>query len=464
MVPEDPVPRWALFQAALVLALALAVAPLAAGLRNPPSLLRGEHLATLAPIYWLLLDPLQGAYEMDGIGRHDARIALTGIGIFVVGIWVGSLSRGWRLPAIVSESLTREFSPATYSTVGVLAFGLSMLRFAIPCDFDVLEMVRNLGEPRWSAPWGRSQLGGWDAFLDHVQYFGYLLPALTVVLARRLGWLAPRTLLNGLMSLVFALFLAQSGSRRVVGVVFGMALVLWFLTQTRLKARHAVGTALAAIALLVALQVMLEYRSVGLAAVVSNDTAAVSNRQAREHLHVDDNIYRFCQVVQLIPASYPFVYHQYLLWVLVRPIPRVFWPSKPVDPGFDLPTALGAEGVSYSISTIGEFYMAGGLVGVLAGGWLYGRFSAMASLLLARAYTFGAHLVYAVFMMALFVGMRSMLELVLTSYAVLAWVGLARLFAARRAATSSAGPAPNPHPSSTARRTPSWRQSRPGHH
>ncbi len=39
-------------------------------------------------------------------------------------------------------------------------------------------------------------LGGWDAFLDHFAYFGYLLPTLAVVLAREVGWLNWRTLLT----------------------------------------------------------------------------------------------------------------------------------------------------------------------------------------------------------------------------------------------------------------------------
>lgn len=426
LVPEDPVPRWALFPSSLVLALALSLAPVAAAARSPLSLLRGEHLATLAPVYWLLLDPLQGAYEMEGIGQHELRIVFAGIGIFAAATWLGSLGRGWSLPWAVTGALSRELAPQTYSRVAFVAFGLSMLKFAVPCNFNLLDMLRYLGEPRWSAPWGRGQLGGWDALLDHVQYFGYLLPALTVVLARRIGWLAPRTMASGVMALVFALFLAQSGSRRVVGVVLGMALVLWLLTEVRLRARHAVGIVIVAMAILVALQVMLEYRTVGLAAIVSEESSAREGL-SRDYLHVDDNIYRFSQVVQLIPDSHPFVYHRYAIWVLVRPIPRVLWPDKPVDPGFDLPSAVGREGVSFSMSAIGEFYMAGGLLAIALGGWLYGRLSATASLLLTQASSFGTYVVYSVFMMALFVGMRSMLELVLTSYAVLAWVALARL-------------------------------------
>jgi len=202
------------------------------------------------------------------------------------------------------------------------------------------------------------------------------------------------------------------------------------LTEARLKARHFAALILATIALLGGLQVMLAYRDVGLGVALKERGAAVSERR---YLHVDDNMYRFCQIIQIIPEAHPFVYHRYVLWVLVRPVPRVLWPGKPVDPGFSLPDALGVEGVSYSCSAIGEFYMSAGLVGIALGGWLYGRLSGAATYLLTKGATFGGYVVYSTLMMALFTGVRSMLELVLVSYVVLAWAGLSRLVERARA-------------------------------
>jgi hypothetical protein len=235
------------------------------------------------------------------------------------------------------------------------------------------------------------------------------------------------------MSIVIALFLAQSGSRRVVGVVGGMALVLWILDQRRLRIKQLLMTVFAVVVLLVTLQLMLEYRNVGLSVLVGKSeiqSGRLEKRQILEeqHLRVDDNFYRLCQIIQLIPESYGFVYHRYLIYVIVRPVPRVFWPGKPVDAGFDLPTALGVEGVSYSYSVIGELYMSLGLIGIALGGWFYGRVAAMASGLLVRCTTQGALVIYSIVVMALFSGMRSILELILVSYVVLAWVGLSHLF------------------------------------
>jgi hypothetical protein len=69
-----------------------------------------------------------------------------------------------------------------------------------------------------------------------------------------------------------------------------------------------------------------------------------------------------------------------------------------------------------------------GLIGVALGGWLYGRIASTASGLLARCRTQGALVIYSIVVMALFSGMRSILELILVSYVVLAWVGLTHLF------------------------------------
>ena len=432
LVPEDPTTPGALFYPALILSAGLATAPFAAALRQPKAILRGESLLALAPIYWLLLDLLQGVYSLDHITADEVRLAFIGIGLFVAMVWVGAIRRPWRMPSALIRSVSQEFSLNTYFAFAITCFLIGMLNYAVACNFNVFEMVYYLGQERWAAPWGRGQLGGWDAFLDHLQYFGYLLPILTVVISRRSGLRSPRTLVCIAMSIVMTLFLAQSGSRRVIGVVAGIALVLWVLDQRQLRIRHVFTTAFAIVALLAALQIMLEYRNVGLGALVS-DTSVSSRREKtqfleEQHLRVDDNFYRLCQIIQLIPQTHPFVYHRYVVYVMVRPVPRVFWPDKPVDPGFDLPTALGVEGVSYSCSVIGELYMSLGLLGIAVGGWFYGRVAALASGLLKSATTQGALVIYSIIVMALFSGMRSILELILVSYVVLAWVGIAQLF------------------------------------
>jgi hypothetical protein len=433
IIPDDPSAEGALFYPALVMSAGLATAPFIIGLRYPKALLRGECLLSLAPIYWLFLDLLQGVYTLDDITGDQVRQAFLAIALFVVMVWLGALRRSWRIPKVLISSVSQEFSINTYFALAVACFVIGMLNFAIPCNFNVSEMVYYLGQERWAAPWGRGQLGGWDAFLDHLQYFGYLLPVLTVVIGRRAGGRNVRSLICIALSVIVSLFLAQSGSRRVIGVVAGMALILWVLDQQRLRVKHLLLTVVAIFALLLTLQVMLEYRNVGLGVLVGKGEVPSGRFEKRQileeqHLRVDDNFYRLCQIIQLIPDSHPFVYHKYLVYVIVRPVPRVFWPEKPVDPGFDLPTVLGVQGLSLSYSVIGELYMSLGFMGIALGGWFYGRVASTASGMLARCNTQGALVIYSIVVMALFSGMRSILELILVSYVVLAWVGLAHLF------------------------------------
>jgi oligosaccharide repeat unit polymerase len=425
-VPDYPEPKGALFFPALVMVAGIALAPLVAAVRNPKSLLRTEHVVVLAPVYWLLLDLLQGTYSLDGVQQEHVETAFIGIGVFVVAVWVGAMGRAWKVPGSIISSVSHDLSPNTFFRLAMAAFALGMLPFAMPANFDLMAMIYYLGENRWAAPWARGQLGGWDAFLDQLQYFGYLLPTLTVVVADRAGWLKARTLFCSAMSVIMVIFLMQGGSRRIIGVMFGMAFVTWILTQQRIRTRHVLMGAVAAAMLLFSLELMLDYRTRGFVSLTEGEES--KSILERKNVRVDDNFYRLCQVIDLIPTSYPYVYHKYMVWVLVRPIPRVFWPGKPVDPGFDLPSAVGVRGASLTSSVIGELYMAGGFVAIALGGWIYGRLSGMASKVLNQNATLSALIIYTTLTLSLFAGMRSMLELVLMNYVTIAWLCTVKVY------------------------------------
>ena len=429
LIPDHPEPEGALFWPALVLSLGLVIAPALAAFRQPKALLRAEHLLVIAPIYWLLLDLLQGAYSMGGISASEIEQAFMAIGVFIGCLWLGSMGRPWRVPLFIRDSVSKDLPPSIYFYLVIVSFLLGIAKFTVASDFNVLAMFRSLGSGRWDAPWARGQLGGWDSFLDHLQYFGYLTSVLTVVVGRKLGWRNWRTIVSAVLSATMAMFLVQSGSRRVIGVVVGVALVFWILVQdSKLKVKHALAAMVTMVALLLAMQVMLQYRNVGLTAALSDPTVAADDTPANEYLHVDDNFYRLCQVIQLIPNTHPYVYHGFVVYAVVRPIPRVLWPDKPVDAGFDLTRAVGDREVSYSCSVIGELYMSLGFFGIAIGGWLYGRFAALINGMLIQSAGLGVVVIYSIGVMALFSGMRSLFELVLVSYVIVAWLVLSRLF------------------------------------
>ena len=442
-VPPDITSPDSLFWPALILSLGLAAGPAAAALNDPRAFFRVENIIGLSPVFWLLLEPLQGATNIRGrAGPEHVTTVFLAIGLFMGGMWLACLFPRWNIPAGFRRSLTVDVNSHVLFSVAVAAFCLGMLPYAIPCHFSIPTMLYYLGEMRWAAPWGRGFLGGWDAFLYHLCYFGYLLPTLAVLLARKIGWMHPRTLLVLAMALIMSLFLMQTGGRRVIGVVVGSAILAYVLGEHRHRLRTFALGMVALVGLLWVISMMLEYRNVGFSVVFDTEEAGQSTPPEMQHYFVDNNISSFANLVYFIPKKHPHVYHRYFVWVLIRPVPRVFWAGKPVDPGFNLPEAMRAGNISLSVTLIGEFYMAAGLLMVPLGGWLYGRFAGMASTLLESSRKNGSLLSYSIVALALFAGMRSGINLVLMLYPLLAWGGL--LWLIRATGLSRAGHLPQP--------------------
>ena len=418
LVPKDPSPKGALFESGLVMAIGLAAAPFWAAFRNPKSLVQPQSFLMLAPIYWLLLDLIQQAYPLTGTYRPETVWSFIAIGSFCGAASIGMRQRPLRLPRALSRSTAYDPGPDALFGLALLSFGLGIFKYAYPCGFNPVVMISFLSVGRWSAPWARGSVGGWDAFIDHMEYFGFLVPSLLVALAGRVGWLNIRTVTTTVLSTFFVLFVAQGGGRRYVGVYFGIALTQWMLSQRRIKTRDILIMVVCVAALLFLMQLILVYRNTGLAAVLDPEASTV---EGVGYIHVDDNFYRLAQTLRMIPESYPHTGVQYFVYIIARPIPRVFWPGKPLGPGFELASAVGMTGVSLSSSVIGELYMADGFPALLVGGWLFGRFASAGRRLLPRK-SLGARIVYSAWMMTLFVGMRSLIDLVLFSYVILAWL------------------------------------------
>jgi hypothetical protein len=394
--------------------------PVLRALSQSPAMLNAENFVAVGYVYWILLDPIQGAYDLFGASVEAVRYALVAVGISAAAMWAGTVARPWTIPSALLTVVAKPLDTAQLRWILLICFALGMSKFVYSVQFDLVEMFSYLGQDRWAAPWSRGALGGWDSFLDHTQYFGYVLPAIATLLVVRKGWLKLDSLLALALATVMVLFLAQGGGRRIIGVTVGAAIIVWILAQPGMKMSKLLGAIAGVFGLLLGMQFVLEIRSQGL------DEFLARGAQF-EYLHVDDNFLRLAQMIDLIPSEHPFVYIQQIIFVLVRPVPRVFWPEKPVSAGFELPTALGMEGVSLSTSIIGEWYLAFGWLAVVIGGWLHGRLAAWTSALRRDAAVGSNPIIYALAVMVLVSGIRSMQDLVLMSYAILAWVGVSWL-------------------------------------
>jgi hypothetical protein len=412
--PEDPSPRGALTFPAIILSAGILFVPALHAIRRSPRLLYAENLVALGFVFWLLLDLIQGAYNLREAPDWALRDAFVAIGVSAAAMWVGVAGRPWPLPRWLKEIAAREMDTRTVGRLIPVCFLLGMFNFAYTVDFNLPVMFSYLGEQRWAAPWIRGQFGGWNAFLDQMQYFGYVLPSLTALLIARRGFTFPVGI-SVLLSGVMLAFLSQGGGRRIIGVTVGAAIIVWIQAQQVLRVRRLTIAAAAAVALLAVMQFMLNIRNLGY------EEFMFRGQSEYDYLHVDDNFLRLAQVIQIVPAEHPHVGFQQLWFTIVRPVPRVFWPGKPADPGFDLPAIVGLRGVSLSTSIIGEWYLSWGWLAVIFGGWLHGRLARTINTLREQEEYRTNPIVYGLAVMVLVAGMRSMQDLVIMSYALVAW-------------------------------------------
>src|SRR5262249_42714230 len=150
-----------------------------------------------------------------------------------------------------------------------------------------------------------------------------------------------------------------------------------------------------------------------------------------------NNLYWFARLTQVIPDIVPYVGIQPIVFNLVKPIPRVFWPGKPVDGGYDLAdltnqAQLGST-VSLTTSIVGEFYAVFGFIAIFFGGLFFGRLASMWNNFAKLPGNDSKFITLGLGLMHLFAGLRGLQDLVLMSYGLLAWLGIAAHIAPRQA-------------------------------
>jgi hypothetical protein len=426
--PVNPGPRGALVTSGLILVAGIILVPALRVITGAASTTNTENFVAGGYVLWLLFDLIQGSYSMAGASTDGLQRALIAVGASAAAMWAGASRRPWKLPAWIVAGVSRPLDQVTIGRAIPLCFLLGMSNYLYSVDFDIPEMFSYLGQSRWSAPWSRGQLGGWEAFRDQAPYFGYVLPSLTALLISRRGLFKFQSLLALVCTGIMLAFLSQGGGRRLVAVTVGAGLMVWVQLNSGTRLKSYLIVAVGALGLAWTAQFMLNIRTRG----YDDFLLRGSNY---DYLHIDDNFLRLAQIIDLVPSSHPHVGTQQLVFTLVRPVPRVFWPGKPINAGFDLPAEVGMKGVSLSSSIVGEWYLSLGWVAVVFGGWLHGRLASTVNRLRDLGNQVGNPIVFSLAVMVLIAGLRSMQELVLMSYALVAWWAISRLTTSKPQAT-----------------------------
>src|SRR5205814_3509199 len=132
--------------------------------------------------------------------------------------------------------------------------------------------------------------------------------------------------------------------------IIGAAMLTWFCSKRRkMKVRYILVAGITLVALVYTADFILVHRNSGYEEI-SYDTESLQT------VKIDNNFATLGETIRVVPSEADYAGFEFPLYVLVRPIPRVFCPNKPVNGGFDLTEHLGMRGLILSIMKIGETY------------------------------------------------------------------------------------------------------------
>ena len=353
--------------AAIGVGVALSIATIIEGTAGIRTLIRADILIFrvlygLTFLEFLFPQPAVDAFLSPTAAVSGTNAVLVGFAGLVVGRHL--------IPRPKSRNLSTfmDLRPAYIFLLFAVATLFGYLHILIAVNFDPFEMVRQMSLPRFAQSWGRGQYGDLYALLYEVGAFIYLIPPIAgLIYARPKEYGLTQKAFVAIV-LILTLYYGFASGTRNVFVTYVIALVgAYCLARRQFHLRQALFVGVPTLViLLLATIYMVEFRSVGL----SNFSVTEKSGQL---FFVDMNIVNVSRLTEVFPEPFEFLGLEIPFNALIRPIPRVLWPDKPVGLSITIESVLAASpGMTLSCTFIGEAYMAGGLLAVLLFSLLFG--------------------------------------------------------------------------------------------
>jgi hypothetical protein len=273
-------------------------------------------------------------------------------------------------------------------------------------NFNPIGLVEGMLGPRFSEPWARGSIGGWNSLLTELTLLNYIIPPLTgVILNRRQSYTNWQKLV---VLTIFSLVMFQgfAGGTRNIFITHIATFLMGYLLTLRV---HNIKNV--AIPIVLAILIggygsyhMLKFRTIGLQNYVENRAYETKD----DTLAVDYNLWSMGLVVDAMPAKHPFLGMEVMTWALVKPIPRVFLPGKPEGLSVSIEEIVGAVGWTVAVTYLGESYMMAGWYGVIGTSLFFGAIAAWWNRMAMKQQSDFALVVYALGFFAAGITMRSL--------------------------------------------------------
>lgn len=412
--------------------------------RGISNLIRADILAMLAFYFLTLFEFLFPQTMFNTMARSDsATIATQVVLITFIGMLLGRhLIHPKKQP--FQRILTYEIPAGILVLLFWIAFCVGyMHQWTAPAvGWDPIKWLDFSMAARFEQPWGRKKFGDLNALLYELNMLINLLPPLAgIILARRQRF-GGISLILVMFAYLLTLFLAFCGGTRNVLATYLVTFVIGYAfasPKTRKTELLVVGSAATAL-LIFGTFTMIHIRTIGLKKYIAGELPFAAGRS--DSLYVDYNLYNISKLTEVFPARLPHLGLEIAYLAAIRPIPRALWPGKPEGLSNSIEKALGYEqgNITISASCAGEAYMAGGILGALFCGILFGAINGWWSHLASPRNSELGILIYSSGFFAAVISMRSVFTyttaLLPTVAAILGTVYLVRYLAekARRSA------------------------------
>lgn len=260
-----------------------------------------------------------------------------------------------------------DLSPSQMLLLIVVCTFVGYLHILLAVGFDIFEAVEQMMRPRFAQSWTRNRIGGLDSLLNELGLLIYLLPPLAgAVLAEQHRYRMHQKFVV-VSILGFTFFYGLAGGTRYVVLTYIATFGASFLLMKRrltLRSVAAVGLPLTAASTLI-VYYLAQVRTFGL----NNWSAGVAQT---DRLFVDMNLINIAGLVRSFPKLHDYLGLEIPFNALIRPIPRVLWPEKPEGLSISIEQVLGADSATLAATYIGELWMAGGMIAVIAASLVFG--------------------------------------------------------------------------------------------
>lgn len=359
-----------------------------------------HSMVMLAPVWFLYLEAVFPGGDCWLLPANQVILALSS-GVFFLMIF--NLLYCVRPPASVisfhEKNFLKSVNPSFLPTVGII---LTLVTFLVILarygwDWEETKRVYLAGRAAGSGLIKRGGVGGWEVFLQPLQFMSASVPTIAALSWVRFGseHRAGVGVRIGVtvcaLLLIFVMFLG--GSRGNMAVYLAGPASIWILFGGNAVGRlpHIAISLLMFIGLIGIWEYQKQKRANLLKGVSSfSDIAEQTTFDVRQ-THRDNNLYLLTLHHMYMPSLFPFKgYYEFYLF-LVNPIPRAIWPNKPkgiqesrrafqfaTGPAAMGPIKVGTASLSYSI--VGDGYrmhhyfgiaLYAALFGFLASFWDY---------------------------------------------------------------------------------------------